>query len=109
MRSSSRAARAAIVLGALAVLAIPVSVVLPQVVSGLRLLQTLYVTVPVAVVLGLLAVGAARRARYAVALSVRPERAGPVRTARIVAWAGLYAGVTGAIALAVYGILRWAP
>ena len=108
MRSSNRAARAAIVLGALAVLAIPVTVVLPQVVSSLRLLQTLYVTVPAAVVLGLLAVGAARRARFEAALSIRPERAGPVRAARLVAWAGLYAGVTGALALAVYGVLRWA-
>ena len=28
--------------------------------------------------------------------------------ARIVAWAGLYAGLTGVLALAVYGVLRWA-
>ena len=31
-----------------------------------------------------------------------------VRTARILAWAGLYAGVTGALALGVYGVLRLA-
>ena len=108
MRSSSRAARAAILLGALAVILIPATVVATQVLSGLRLLETLYVTVPAAVVLGLLALVAARRARLGVALSLHPERAGPVRTARIVAWAGAYAGLTGAVALAVYGVLRWA-
>jgi hypothetical protein len=31
-----------------------------------------------------------------------------VRTARILARAGLYAGVTGALALGVYGVLRLA-
>jgi len=33
---------------------------------------------------------------------------GSVRAARFFAWAGLYAGITGALALAVYGALRWA-
>ena len=40
--------------------------------------------------------------------SLQPERRRLVRTARIVAWAGAYAGITGALALAVYGALRWA-
>jgi hypothetical protein len=31
-----------------------------------------------------------------------------VRTARIVAWAGLYAGITGGLALGVYAALVWA-
>jgi hypothetical protein len=34
--------------------------------------------------------------------------AGGIGFARVVAWAGAYAGITGALALAVYGILRWA-
>lgn len=107
MRSSRRAARAAIVLGALAVLSVPAAVVTSQY-SALRLLETLYVAVPAALVLGLAAFAAARRARFGVARSVRAEAAGPVRAAQVVAWAGLYAGVTGALALAVYGVLRWA-
>ena len=107
MRSSNVAARAAIVLGVLAVATIPAGVAAAQLSAGLRLLETLYVVVPAAFVLGLLAVGASRRARSAAARSVSPRR-GPLRTARIVAWAGLYAGTTGALALAVYGVLRWA-
>lgn len=95
-------------LGALAVAAIPAGVAATRFVSGLRLLETLYVVVPVAVVLGILAVGASRRARFAVARSVRADRLGAVRAARFVAWFGLYAGVTGALALAVYGLLRFA-
>jgi hypothetical protein len=106
MRNSRFAARAAVVLGALAVLAIPVGVVAAQRDSMLRLLETLYVVVPVSVALGLLALLASRRARFNAARSLSPRRG--LRTARIVAWAGVYAGVTGTLALAVYGVLRWA-
>jgi drug/metabolite transporter superfamily protein YnfA len=106
MRSSRGAARAAVLLGALAVLAIPAGVVAAQVTSQLRLLETLYVVVPAALVLGLAALFAARRARLNAARTL--SAAGGVGFARFVAWAGAYAGVTGALALAVYGILRWA-
>jgi hypothetical protein len=107
MRSSRRPARAAILLGALAVLAIPAATAAAQFLNGVRLLHALYVGVPVACALGLLAVGASRRARFALAQSLHPEHRALVRTARIVAWAGLYCGITGALALGVYGILRW--
>ena len=107
MRSSRRSARAAILLGALAVLAIPAGIAAAQFLAELRLVRALYYAVPVAALLGLLAVGSSRRARFALAQSLHPEHRGFVRTARIVAWAGLYAGVTGALALGVYGILRW--
>jgi hypothetical protein len=106
MRSNRGAARAAVVLGALAVLAIPAGVAAAQLSSQLRLLETLYVVVPVAAVLGLVALYAARRARLNAARTL--SAAGGVGFARVVAWAGAYAGVTGARALAVYGILRWA-
>ncbi len=106
MRSSKAAARAAVVLGALAVLAIPVGVVAAQRSSSLRLLETLYVVVPAAIVLGLLALVASRRARYNATRSLSVERG--LGAARVAAWAGLYAGLTGALALAVYGVLRWA-
>ena len=108
MRSSRRPARAAIVLGALAVLAIPIGVVVAQVSAAIGLLDALYVAVPVAAVLGLIALGAARRARFALARSLHPEARGLVRAARLFAWAGLYAGLTGALALGVYGILALA-
>src|SRR4051794_30298097 len=108
MRSSRRAARAAIALGALAGIAVPIAGVASQFTSGLRLLESLYVAVPVSLVLALIALAAARRARFGVVRSVRPEAAGPVRAARIVAWAGLYVALTALLALAVYGVLRWA-
>ena len=108
MTSSRTAARSAILLGALAVAVIPAGVVAAQLSHGLRLLETLYVVVPVAFVLGVLAVGSSRRARFALDRSVRPEPRGAVRTARVIAWLGVYAGVTGALALAVYGLLRFA-
>src|SRR5436305_12642649 len=100
MTSSRRMARAAIVLGALAVITIPVAVVASQAASGLRLLESLYVAVPLSLLLGLAALAASRRARFGSARAVRPEAIGPVRTARVVAWAGLYAGVTGSLGLA---------
>ena len=106
MRSNRGAARAAVVLGALAVLAIPAGVLAAQLSAQLRLLETLYVVVGGALVLGLLALYAARRARLNAARTL--SAAGGVGFARAIAWAGAYAGVTGALALAVYGILRWA-
>ena len=108
MRSSSVPARVALLFGALAVLSIPAAVAAAQFLSGVGLLRALYVGVPVAAGLGLLAVAASRRARLALTRSLHPERRKLVRTARIVAWAGLYAGITGALMLAVYGVLRWA-
>ena len=106
MRSNRGAARAAVALGALAVLAIPAGVAAAQLSSQLRLLETLYAVVPAAAVLGLVALYAARRARLNAARTL--SAAGGVGFARVVAWAGAYAGVTWALALAVYGILRWA-
>jgi hypothetical protein len=95
-----------VVLGALAVLAIPIGVLAAQVSSGLRLLETLYAAVAAALVLGLAALYAARRARLNAARTL--SAAGGAGFARVVAWAGAYAGITGALALAVYGVLRWA-
>ena len=109
MSSSSGTARVGAFAGLLAVLAIPAAVVAAQVLNGVVLLRALYV-----------GVARGRRARPDRA---PPRRAGPgsrrpgastgavpgaVRTARILAWAGLYAGVTGALALGVYGVLRLA-
>ena len=107
MRSSRGAARAAVFFGTLAVLAIPAGVVAAQRSAQLGLLETLYAVVPLAAVLGLVALACARRARYNAARSVA-GRAGRVGLARFFAWAGIYAGVTGGLALAVYGVLRWA-
>jgi hypothetical protein len=103
--SSNRATgeRAAGLFGALAVLAIPVDVAASKYLSGIELIRSLYVAVPVAAVLALTALVAARRARFARARSVYE---GNGRWGARLAWAGLYCAVTGAIALAIYGGLR---
>ena len=95
-------------LGALAVLAIPVAVLAAQASADLRLLETLYVAVPAAGVLALLALLASRRARSNATRSLSPRPRWLLRFARILAWAGVYAAITGALTLAVYGVLRWA-
>ena len=97
----------AALLGALALLTLPVAVLLAQFTS-LGLLQTLYVAVPVDVVLALGALGAHRRARFARARRVRPGGAALLRTARVIVYLGAYTAATGALALGVYGVLRWA-
>lgn len=107
MTSSRGAARAAIFFGALAVLAIPAGVLASRE-TNVTLIRSLYAAVPLSCLLGLVAVGASRRARFALAQSIRPAGRGLVRTARFVAWLGLYVGITGALALGVYAVLRLA-
>ncbi len=106
MRSSRRPARAAIFFGALAVLAVAAAVAAAQVEKSVRLLDALYVGVPVSAACGLIAVLCSRRARFRLASSLHPERRRLVRAARLVAWLGLYVGITSALALGVYGVLR---
>ena len=106
MKSSKRAARAAGFFGLLAVLANPAAVVAAQVLKGVPLIQALYFSVPGAAVSALLAISCSRRARFALARSVYADVRRPPRLARLLAWAGLYAAVTGAVALGVYGALR---
>lgn len=108
MTSSSGTTRAAVVLGVLAVLAVPAAIFGERLVHGATLLHALYLAAPVSCLLGLVAVLLARRARLSATRSVRPDAARRVRAARLFAWLGLYVGITTALALAVYGVLRWA-
>ena len=89
-------------------LAIPAAVAAARYVSGVTLLRGLYVGVGAAFVLGLVAWACSRKARYALARSVRLGGQGPVRLGRFLALAGLYLAVTGGIALAFYGVLEHA-
>ena len=84
-------------------LALPVDVAGAQYLKGIELLRSLYVAVPVTAILALIAVAAARRARFARSRSVYDESG---RWGTRLAFAGLYCAVTGAVALAVYGGLR---
>jgi hypothetical protein len=107
MTSSSRSVVAAL-LGLLAIAAIPCGALAAQELQSVGLLQSLYVCVPLAIVLGLIAVLVARAARLDAARSVFGGRRGIARLAQILAWTGLWIGITGGVALAVYGALRWA-
>jgi len=103
MSGSKGLSRAAVVCGAIAVLAVPVAVAVAQSLSSVTLLQGLYVGTPISIAFGLLALVLVRRARLAAARSV--TGGGPLRLGRIAAWAGVYVGVTAAIALGVYAVL----
>ena len=108
MTSSSRAASAATVFGVLSIAAVPCGVLAAQHFGSVTLLGSLYVSVPIAFVLGLIGVLVARRARRQQARSVFGGSRSFTRLGQILAWAGLWIGITGGVALAVYGALRWA-
>jgi hypothetical protein len=94
-----------VLLGLLALVAIPAGVLAAQFLAGVPLLHALYVTVGIAVGCGICSWVAARRARLARARSVTPSAS---RWPMLIAWAALYVGITGALALGVYGALRGA-
>ena len=107
--SSSRSnpsARVSVALGALAVAALPAAVAASRYVPSVKLLEGLYAAVPAALLLGLLAVWAARRGRRASVLSLGRRGAKAARWGRGLAYLGLYVGAAGAIALGSFALLR---
>jgi hypothetical protein len=104
--SGSRGGPLAVALGAVAVAAVPAACALAAFSARVPLLRAVEASVAVAVAAGLASVAAYRRARAAVERSVRRRGERTVRVARLLALAGLYLGVTGALALAFYGLLR---
>ena len=104
--SSSRAARFAVFCGAVGVLAIPGGLAAAAFSSKVALLPAVYVSVPVAFVAGLAAVGSYRRARAHLERRVRRPGEQLVRVARLLAFAGLYFAAIGALALGFYGLLH---
>jgi hypothetical protein len=103
MSSSKALGRSAVVLGTLAVLAVPAAIAAAQWLSDITLLHSLYVAAPISIALGLIALLLVRRARLAAARSV--TGGGPLRLGRVAAWAGLYVGAVAAIAIGVYAVL----
>ncbi len=106
MSGSKTLSRAAVVFGVLAVLTVPAGIAVAQQMASVSLLQSLYVTTPISLGLGLISLLLVRRARLAASRSV--VGGGPMRLGRIAAWAGLYVGVTAAIAIGVYTVLEHA-
>jgi hypothetical protein len=104
--SSSSEARLAAVFGALAVLAIPAAGAAAAFTTQVKLLDAVYVAVPAAFVLGLIAFSLYRRARAKLERSVHRRGQRSVRAARFLAFAGLYLAMTGALALGFYALLH---
>jgi len=100
------AAWVAIVLGTLAVLAIPAAALFSVYLSSVDVIRAIIFAVPVAFVLGLAGISAARRARFRLERSVRRTGSRTVRFARILVFAGVYVSIVGALALGFYGLLR---
>jgi cytochrome c biogenesis factor len=98
----NRAAYFSLAIGVLAVLAIPVAVYVTDQRNDLRLLHA-GVAVPVAALLGIVAIRLAKRARRRLERTLERARgARSARFGRILGWLGLYLALIGAIALGSY-------
>ncbi len=101
------AATVSLLAGLLGTAALPAAVGVARLLPSVRLLEALYAGVGAALLLGLVALAASRRARRRQVLSL--GRAGGGRVARIGRWLallGLYLGCTGGLALGFYAVLR---
>jgi len=104
--SSARQAWASVVLGALALAAIPVATLLARRVVSVDLVRALAVAVAAAFVLGLAGISTSRRARFCVerSLSRRWERT--ARVGRLLVLAGLYVALVAALSLGFYELVQ---
>jgi hypothetical protein len=94
----------ALVFGLLAVAAIPVGILITNNRNDLRLVHAGF-AVPVAAILGFVAIRLARRARMKLERTIgRAGGAVPARLGRIFGWLGLYLALIGTIALGFYYI-----
>jgi len=88
--------------------AIPLAVYVTRFIGAYELLDAGY-AVPLAAVLGVLALALARRARLKQAVSVSAHRAAGVATAgRVLGILGLCIAAAALVALGVYGLLEYA-
>jgi hypothetical protein len=106
-RTSNKSAVAAVLLGTLAILAVPAGIAASRVLEEVRLVEGLEIAIVVGFLLSLLAIALARRARFHFERRVFPTGGRMVRTGRFLAWTAMYIAVTAALALAFYGALRW--
>jgi hypothetical protein len=101
-RPRNRVAILSVVFGVLAVLALPVAIYVTDQRNDLRLIHA-GVAVPVAFVLGFLAIRLAKRARARLQRTLgRARGRSSARLGRILGWLGVYLALIGAISLAVY-------
>jgi hypothetical protein len=105
LRSSNHRASLAVVLGLVAVLAIPAGVLLARQSAGISLIDAAW-AIPVAALCGLAALLFIRGARGTIRATL--ERAGGrgrIRLGRILAVAGICAALSGSIAVGFYELL----
>jgi hypothetical protein len=106
-RPGAEAAWGSVAAGAASVVAIPLAVYLTRFIGSYELLDAGY-AIPVAIVLGVIALALARRARLKRAVSVSAHRTSGVATAgRILGVAGLCIAAAALVALGVYGLLEY--
>jgi len=105
----SGAAWASLVAGIASVLTLPVAVYVTRVSASIRLLQAGY-GIPLGVLLGLVAILLARRARREMALQLgrTAPRAGVARAGKLLGIAGICVAAAALVSLAVYELLQYA-
>jgi hypothetical protein len=89
----------------LSIASVPAGIAAARLTDRVDLVTALAVASGVGIVLGLASIFARRVARKRQRRSLRPDERALGR-ARWLGWLGLYLGVMGALALAVYGLLR---
>jgi hypothetical protein len=105
MRSSNHRASLAVLLGLVAVLAVPAAVVASRRTSGIRLLDAAW-AIPVSVICGLAALLFVRGARGRIRLTLeRSGGAGRIRWGRILGGAGICVALSASIAVGFYELL----
>jgi hypothetical protein len=99
-------ATASVLVGLLAVAAVPAGVVLSGYSTKVTLINSAYVSVPASILLGLYAIVLARRGRETRERTLgRSGGRVTVRLGRILGIAGLCVGITAGMALGFYGLL----
>ena len=95
-------------MGVLSVLTLPVAVYVTRYLESYDLIDAGY-AIPIGVVLGLAALGLARRAARESSIRLGPPRADGVVTAgRVLGIAGICIALAGVVSLVVYGLLEYA-
>ena len=106
-RSGSAAAWGSVAAGAASVVTIPLAVYLTRFIGAYELLDAGY-AIPIALVLGVVALVLARRARLKQAVSLSAQRASGAATAgRVLGVLGLCIAAAAVVALGVYGLLEY--
>ena len=105
MRMSNHRASLAVVVGLLATVAVPGAIVLARQTGGIALLDAAW-AIPVAALGGVVALLFVRGARGRIRRSLeRAGGAGRVRTAKVLAIAGICFALSGSIAVGLYELL----